>query len=156
MTIADDAPIRLEVPPPGYTAEEWGAMRRASESLDFGYVPPLPKKRDIGVPIPDAPVEYREDLSNIPGWKRKVRLPNLTYLIRCGDFVKIGITSDIEGRLRALESCNPHTLTVIALLRGGRALERALHKRFAEQRHRDEWFREEGELADWIDGGCEP
>ena len=154
MTTAtrERAPVE---PPEGYTAEEWAGMLRAAEVLDYGYTPPPSKSRDIGVEIPEVPMEYREDLSFVSGIRRKVRVPNITYLIQCGEFVKIGITADIESRLRTLESSNPHALKVVALLAGGRALERALHKRFADYRHRDEWFRIEGALAKWIEGGCQ-
>jgi hypothetical protein len=154
--VADDAPLRLDrrQPPEGYTQEEWDAMLKCSDILDFP-VPPSrhPYRRDIGVPIPDVPVEHRSG-SNGTDKGLQMRVPNMTYVIRCGPFVKIGMTSCIHTRLRAMESTNPHDLVVVSLLAGGRRVEGALHKRFAAQRHRDEWFREEGPLADWIAEGC--
>jgi hypothetical protein len=82
-------------------------------------------------------------------------IPHLTYIVRSGGFVKIGTTSDLHVRFRALVAMNPHDVEMVAALAGGQSVERALHQRFAAYRHRDEWFREEGELAAWIAGGCQ-
>lgn len=139
--------------PEGYTAEEWEAMKRYAESLDFPIRPETSAwKRDLGVEIPEVEDTHRVTQSN--GRFIKVRVPNKTYLIRCGDYVKIGITADVRLRLRTLEAHNPLPLEVGALFPGGREIERKLHARFVAYRHRDEWFRIEGELADWIKAGC--
>lgn len=135
-------------------AEEWAKLCRCAETLDFGYrlEPPL-WRRDLGVPIPEVEQEFRS-YTNYRGIEHRVSVPNKTYVIRCGDFLKIGITADIHARLRTIESHNPHPLEVVALLVGGRAVERSLHLRFKAYRHRDEWFRVEGELAAWVEEGC--
>lgn len=83
-------------------------------------------------------------------------VPHLTYVVRSAPFVKIGTTSDVRTRFRALVAANPHDIEVVAVLVGGHKTERTLHARFAAHRHRDEWFREEGALAEWIAGGCQP
>ena len=105
---------------------------------------PKPKQANIQVAIPDAPERVRYD---------GFRVPSRTYVIRCEGFVKIGIASDVERRFRDLQSANPHRLECLAVLPGGRDVERRLHARFAAQRTHDEWFRIEGDLAAWIDGG---
>lgn len=128
-------------------------LRNASRSLDTGYKPfsPPAKTKLVNVPIPDVPVKVLKD--TMFGRLDK-RIANKTYVIRSGAFVKIGIAVDIEARFRTLLSSNPHDLECLVVFPGGRPVERALHQRFAAHRHRDEWFRVEGSLAEWIDAGC--
>jgi len=74
------------------------------------------------------------------------------YVIGFGSYVKIGITTDLNLRLAGLQA--PEPLQEYALLNGWLKEERSLHARFAEYRLQGEWFRHEGELAEWIKGGC--
>ncbi|WP_422383230.1 GIY-YIG nuclease family protein [Roseibium album] len=83
--------------------------------------------------------------------RHKKRLPNQLYFIKCGEFVKIGITSDIRKRLGEIKNGNPHDLELLHITAGKRNEERALHIRFSKFRHRDEWFRFEGELKAFIE-----
>lgn len=84
----------------------------------------------------------------------KRRDPEFVYVIRSGAYVKIGAATDITSRRNALQSGSPEKLNILAKLAGGFDLEKRLHERFLKQRHRREWFREEGELAAWIAEGC--
>lgn len=130
------------------------AMRRCAEVLDYGHlITPKPAPVPlVTVPIPDA--ERRS--TETPGLfgRRIVAVPHLTYVIRSGPFVKIGATANVENRVRELRIDNPHEVEAIAVLAGGRTVEGSLHRRFKAYRHRHEWFRIEGELADWIERGC--
>lgn len=67
-------------------------------------------------------------------------------------FVKIGYSlNDTEGRLNALQSANPHELSVLAIIdKSSHQGESMLHKRFAQYRIRGEWFRLSGELEMFI------
>jgi excisionase family DNA binding protein len=78
------------------------------------------------------------------------------YVVRCQNFVKIGKATNVESRIKSLQAANPLELEVLKVLTegNGHQLELELHKRFAAQRHRLEWFRIEGELAAWIEQGC--
>ena len=113
------------------------------------------KPKRVTVPIPETEPQYRSDPAWLPDrYKRgDIRIADKTYVIRSGPFVKIGIAHDVERRFRDIMTANPHDLECLVVMAGGRALERSLHLRFAEYRHRDEWFRIEGELAAWIDRG---
>lgn len=76
----------------------------------------------------------------------------LVYVIRCGDFYKIGSTSDLNQRLFGLQNGTPYDLEVIHLiytLKNG-YLEAWLHKHFATQKHRGEWYRLSSEDIEWI------
>ena len=82
-------------------------------------------------------------------------VPNeVTYLMRCGDFIKIGRSVEPERRRLMFQVGNPLKITIIATLPFGELYERHLHNRFAAQHHRDEWFRFEGALAAWVRNGC--
>lgn len=77
----------------------------------------------------------------------------VVYFIKGGPFLKIGKgTFNGTARMRAFETGNPYELELVGHIKGGLKEERELHKRFAEYRFRPngEWFRLEGELADYI------
>lgn len=72
------------------------------------------------------------------------------YFIRAGKNkqspVKIGVTKDIELRLRHLQTGNPHRLKVVSLIEcsskeDAYKLELRLHKALRKQRLCGEWFR---------------
>lgn len=56
------------------------------------------------------------------------------YLARLGDLVKIGVSIDPEARARRLNA------ELLATVAGGRDEELRLHRRFAVERVRGEWF----------------
>jgi Meiotically Up-regulated Gene 113 (MUG113) protein len=75
------------------------------------------------------------------------------YVIGFGQYVKIGITTNLDSRLAQLQI--PEELSEYALfVNGWRREELELHRRFAAYRVRGEWFKKEGELAEWIERGC--
>lgn len=79
----------------------------------------------------------------------------MIYVIQAviGGPVKIGFTEcDPRFRLSALQCGSPFKLRLLKATYGDKAVERALHHRFAILRQHGEWFDPQGELADWIDG----
>ncbi|WP_043674642.1 GIY-YIG nuclease family protein [Clavibacter michiganensis] len=67
---------------------------------------------------------------------------DVVYYIRFGDRMKIGTSANPRQRLGALRHDE-----LLAFERGGRAVERARHARFARQRYdRTEWFALDAEL----------
>lgn len=70
------------------------------------------------------------------------------YFIACGEFVKIGRSQDPRRRLAGITTDNPYDLALLRVVRG---LEVEYHQRFAAHRHRNEWFRFEGELKAWLE-----
>lgn len=54
--------------------------------------------------------------------------------------VKIGVSNDVQRRLREIQANSPIPLKVLWTSPGGLALERALHQHFADQRTHGEWF----------------
>jgi hypothetical protein len=78
------------------------------------------------------------------------------YVIGFGPYIKIGFTTNpVEARMAGLFGHYPDPPKVYAVLKNRKIThERELHARFASLRVKGEWFRHEGELADWISGGC--
>lgn len=80
----------------------------------------------------------------------KERRRGRVYFVRGGDFLKIGWSRDVDGRIGDLRASGPTQLTLLGSIAGTRDDERALHERFAEIRHHGEWFRAEPELLDFV------
>lgn len=77
------------------------------------------------------------------------------YVIGMGHFVKIGFTeTNLENRLRCMKVSMPEDPVLYAEIRGSRADELSLHRRFIAHRAKREWFVLEGELEEWVSEGC--
>lgn len=64
--------------------------------------------------------------------------------------VKIGMTGNVLGRIRTIQSSFPSALRIFLVLPGERRLEEIVHRKFAELRMKGEWFHLGQELVDWI------
>jgi len=69
----------------------------------------------------------------------------IVYLIRAGDFAKLGVTTNLKARVRSLKTGSPFELDVMASTRfadddEARSSERELLDRFAHRRSQGEWF----------------
>lgn len=76
--------------------------------------------------------------------------PGTVYFVGAPGRIKIGFTTNPEIRLLALRNADMEPLTVIASLVGERRHERAIHGRFAHLKIKNEWFRDCGELREYI------
>ncbi|HTB03168.1 MAG TPA: GIY-YIG nuclease family protein [Bradyrhizobium sp.] len=76
----------------------------------------------------------------------------VVYVMSAGDpeFVKIGFTTSLEGRLRSLRTASHVEPIVHVAIPGTRSLERDLHNRFASAHQNREWFRLTDEIAAFI------
>jgi hypothetical protein len=64
--------------------------------------------------------------------------------------VKIGYAKTPSVRFSKIQSDSPTRLVLVAIEDGGQEAEAQIHARFARHRARAEWFRHDGELADYI------
>lgn len=66
--------------------------------------------------------------------------------------IKIGRTSDIDQRIKTLQTSNPYPLKVILFVESYGYLERELHERLKQYKTNGEWFKYEGlsELPVWL------
>jgi hypothetical protein len=82
---------------------------------------------------------------------KRRNLLGLIYVVAMGRYVKIGFTSvGIKTRLKYLKVSMPELPVVLAVFHGSRAHELELHHRFSALRANGEWFRNEGEITEWI------
>lgn len=64
------------------------------------------------------------------------------YVLSCGTRVKIGVTCNIENRIRSLQTGNPETIVLefIEERTNPTKAERYLHRCFSKKRLVGEWF----------------
>lgn len=77
------------------------------------------------------------------------------YFIKCGQFIKIGCTSDVTKRHQQVAAICPlavklaHTVKTDTIATA-RRLERAFHEQFKDSRHHHEWFTFSREIRAFI------
>lgn len=67
----------------------------------------------------------------------------IVYVVKCGDFFKIGITKDLDKRIMSLQVGNPVKIEPflrILPIGSARKLEKELHEKFTEKSISGEWF----------------
>ena len=65
----------------------------------------------------------------------------VVYFVKIGrKAIKIGLTTDLRGRLASFRTATLEDIQVLATFPGGRKLEKYLHKLFADCRIRNEFF----------------
>lgn len=74
------------------------------------------------------------------------------YVAGFRDYVKIGWSETVAGRLYEVQAGIPELLVLYSLIPARANAEKALHRRFPRQRLHGEWFRLAGGLKRWIDG----
>lgn len=89
-----------------------------------------------------APHELmRWEAKDLQDWSNR---DDLVYLITTAGYVKIGVAKNPVGRMNDMQVGCPTELLLWGLIKPGRrsarSLEFDLHRRFAEQRVRGEWF----------------
>ncbi len=63
------------------------------------------------------------------------------YFIRCGEYIKIGCTENVEQRFKHLQNSNPNKIELIKVLIDKGYLESAYHALYKEYRIHGEWFK---------------
>jgi hypothetical protein len=69
--------------------------------------------------------------------------PDGLYLIKTGEFIKIGISQNIEKRIKSMETDNPHKIELLFYqkIENARKIESFLHKQLKEHNVKNEWFK---------------
>jgi hypothetical protein len=67
--------------------------------------------------------------------------------------IKIGYSSDLTTRIRALKTANPEKLYVMRVVAGDRQMEQWFHRRFAKSHIKGEWFKYSPDMLDVIPPG---
>ena len=64
------------------------------------------------------------------------------YVLKAGEFIKIGITTGLSKRVRSIQIANPYEVEVVYSLRtpAAKTYEQYLHEVFSDNNVRGEWF----------------
>ena len=62
------------------------------------------------------------------------------YFIKCGNYIKIGVSDNVQRRLNDLKASNPLPLELIYFGKGEGRDEEMWHKVFAHRHHHGEWY----------------
>jgi hypothetical protein len=84
----------------------------------------------------------------------KLTKPMFVYFVQ-GEMtrlIKVGITRNVDQRLRDLQCDSPDRLTLLASMAGNHKLELALHEKFQQSRRHGEWFAPDPDLLSFIAG----
>ena len=71
--------------------------------------------------------------------------PMILYLLRSGNYTKIGVAKSISNRIKMLQTGNPDIITLVyerkcANEQDARAIETLLHNKYKNKQVRAEWF----------------
>jgi len=69
--------------------------------------------------------------------------------------IKIGTSSNVAVRFGTLRTSSPDKLNLLGVIPGDCTVERALHKRFADERLHGEWFTPSERLVSYIQGALQ-
>ena len=80
----------------------------------------------------------------------------MIYFIKCGDFVKIGYSSNVTKRMNVLQTASPRKLYLLSSFYGTRKDEKQIHRKFKKERQRGEWFNLTNEIREYATkyNGC--
>lgn len=65
----------------------------------------------------------------------------MVYFVRCGEFVKIGTSENVEKRLAGLQTSSPYELDLEGTIPGERRLEQRIHFENRSKNSQGEWFK---------------
>jgi hypothetical protein len=80
--------------------------------------------------------------------------PNaVVYVLRGANdgLVKIGTTTDLSGRLRAIRSMSAVPIELLCVFPGDASVEKQAHMKFREHRRHGEWFQPAPDLMAWVE-----
>lgn len=84
----------------------------------------------------------------VAAWPSRVVRSHRVYFIQAGEpdadgraLVKIGFTTDVEQRVKQLQTASPLSLKLLEVTIGTQAVEAFLHRVLRRHRIRGEWFR---------------
>lgn len=111
------------------------------------------KLRQAGTPFSAAYAELERWLKETAPSKRPRAKSGFVYVIGMeGDnsVVKIGFATKVDDRRSTLQTSSHRELTVLLSIKGTRDKEKELHRRFAADHIRGEWFHRTRAVEDFI------
>jgi hypothetical protein len=101
--------------------------------------------------VPGAALSFCADLfiamGQVIAWpgRRPPEPESVVYFVRIGEFIKIGVTTNLKQRVKAFRTGTAENINVLLTVPGDRHLERALHALFNLDRAINELFHD-----DWL------
>lgn len=89
------------------------------------------------VPVEDSSAYHQHDW-----WYDQVDRPSFVYVLQGdqGGPIKVGVTTDVLGRIAGLQTGYPYELQLLHVVPGAHDLEAEFHRRLADAKLRGEWF----------------
>lgn len=110
----------------------------------------------------EAVYQHQHAMERVSAERRSTPKEQLVYFIKCGEWMKIGISVNPEKRLEALRRSGNgtaapvgiqlHEAEIVHTMPGGRPVEKFLHHQFRHLRVEGEWFNYWDELEAYVDG----
>lgn len=67
--------------------------------------------------------------------------PKDLYMLKCGPFIKIGVTDNMDVRLKSIQSSNPYPVSLVGFWEGEGHREEQWHKALEHCHVIGEWFK---------------
>jgi len=82
-------------------------------------------------------------LDEILSKKKRPKKQEYLYILSCGDLLKIGVTNNIEERIKTLQTGNPQQIILEHIEQRNEAykIETYLHQQFQSFHVRGEWYK---------------
>jgi hypothetical protein len=115
---------------------------------------PLCLMKTEGFVPSSAPEELKTKFDHAGTLPRKASLANpdeaRVYFIAGAGLIKIGITTNVPSRLRAIRNSSPVPVELLGMFRGNIGDEMDAHSRFKELRRHGEWFEDTPALREYL------
>lgn len=72
------------------------------------------------------------------------------YFVLCGEFIKVGFSSNPYKRLSSMQTGSPFPLVMLADIPGSKDDEQEIHRMFPDLHVRGEWFRDDPRIRSFI------
>ena len=89
---------------------------------------------------------YHKAMSMPGSFEGKKFKSKYLYFAACGDAVKIGVSSDPQGRIKSLQTGAPGTISILATIPDAGDRECEIHRRLSHLNIQGEWFRHTEEV----------
>jgi hypothetical protein len=124
-----------------FTADDLSVRWSVSRSMIVG-LKDLPRTDDGRFTVSSV-LRYEQDRIVRPNPKNRMGV----YFLRCGPFIKIGISDNVHRRLKGMRTDNPFDIEPVGFIccqtyPDAQRLESELHCQFDSERHHREWFRD--------------
>ena len=74
-------------------------------------------------------------------YRRQQEKPHDLYMLKCGPYIKVGVTNNIKIRLAGIQSANPYPVELVGLWEGEGWREEEWHNALKDAHHNGEWFK---------------